>query len=88
MGALIPQRVTNVLAGGKNLATTHITNGCYRLHPVEWNVGEAAGWLAGYCRQSGASPCQVWEKSRHLQDYQRLLTNHGVELEWPDLQPL
>lgn len=88
LGSLIPQRVTNVLAGGKNLATTHITNGCYRLHPVEWNVGEAAGWLAGYCRQSGASPRQVWEKSRHLQDYQRLLTSHGVELEWPDLQPL
>ena len=27
---------------------THITNGCYRLHPVEWNIGEAAGALAAH----------------------------------------
>jgi hypothetical protein len=35
MGALIPQRVENLLAAAKNLGVTHITNGCYRLHPVE-----------------------------------------------------
>ncbi|MGG2474547.1 FAD-dependent oxidoreductase, partial [Rhizobium sp. BR5] len=33
----------------KNIGTTHITNGCYRLHPVEWNIGEVAGMLAAYC---------------------------------------
>nr|WP_246320979.1 FAD-dependent oxidoreductase [Paenibacillus germinis] len=27
----------------------HITNGCYRLHPVEWIIGEAAGYLAADC---------------------------------------
>ena len=43
LGALLPQRVTNLLPAGKNIGTTHITNGCYRLHPVEWNVGEVAG---------------------------------------------
>jgi len=88
LGALIPQRVTNLLAGGKNLAVTHITNGCYRLHPVEWNVGEAAGWLAAFCRQQSRTPKEVWEKGRHLQEFQRLLQSQGVELEWPDLQPL
>jgi FAD dependent oxidoreductase len=36
LGALIPRRVENVLPACKNLGTTHITNGCYRLHPVEW----------------------------------------------------
>lgn len=88
LGALIPQRVTNLLAGGKNMATTHITNGCYRLHPVEWNVGEAAGWLAAFCRQGGRTPREVWEKPLLLQEFQRLLTQSGVELSWPDLQPL
>ena len=39
----LPVRIGNLIAGGKNLGTTHITNGCYRLHPVEWNIGEAAG---------------------------------------------
>jgi hypothetical protein len=88
LGALIPQRCTNLLAGAKNLATTHITNGCYRLHPVEWNVGEAAGWLAAFCRNHALTPHQVWEKGRHLQDFQRLLVAQGVELEWPEIAPL
>ncbi len=39
LGALIPKRVENLLAACKNLGVTHITNGCYRLHPVEWNIG-------------------------------------------------
>ena len=46
LGALIPERVENLLPANKNLGVTHITNGCYRLHPVEWNIGEAAGALA------------------------------------------
>ncbi|MCA9439078.1 MAG: FAD-dependent oxidoreductase, partial [Candidatus Omnitrophica bacterium] len=49
LGSLIPIRVTNLLAACKNIGTTHITNGCYRLHPVEWNIGEAAGYLAAWC---------------------------------------
>ncbi|MET7402537.1 FAD-dependent oxidoreductase, partial [Dactylosporangium sp. NPDC005572] len=36
LGALIPRRMENLLPASKNLGTTHITNGCYRLHPVEW----------------------------------------------------
>ena len=43
LGALVPRRVRNLLPAGKNIGTTHITNGCYRLHPVEWNIGEVAG---------------------------------------------
>ncbi|HMY74930.1 MAG TPA: FAD-dependent oxidoreductase, partial [Blastocatellia bacterium] len=39
LGALIPQRMENLLPACKNIGTTHITNGCYRLHPGEWNVG-------------------------------------------------
>ncbi len=35
MGTLIPVRIRNLLAGAKNLGTTHITNGCYRLHPQD-----------------------------------------------------
>lgn len=85
LGALIPQRVTNLLAGGKNLACTHITNGCYRLHPVEWNVGEVAGWLSGYCRRHALTPHQVWHKPQCLQDFQAMLVARGVELDWPKL---
>ena len=45
----MPQRVENLVGAGKAIGTTHITNGAYRLHPVEWNVGEAAGHLVAHC---------------------------------------
>jgi hypothetical protein len=86
LGALIPQRVENLLAGGKNLSVTHLTNGCYRLHPVEWNVGEAAGLLAAWSLERGMSPRAVRE--RGLADFQGLLRAQGVELEWPRVSPL
>ncbi len=35
LGALLPQRMRNLIPANKNIGTTHITNGCYRLHPVE-----------------------------------------------------
>ena len=88
LGSLIPQRMQNLLAGGKNLACTHITNGCYRLHPVEWGVGEAAGTLAAFCRSRSLQPQQVWEEAALLEDYQRLLVAQGVELDWPKVSPL
>ncbi|MBL0888324.1 FAD-dependent oxidoreductase [Myceligenerans sp. I2] len=84
LGALLPRRTTNLLAGNKNLGTTHITNGCYRLHPVEWNAGEAAGHLAAHCLATGHVPHEVQEKPELLADYQRELTATGVELRWPE----
>ena len=47
LGALLPVRVRNLLPAAKNIGTTHITNGCHRLHPVEWSVGEVAGPARG-----------------------------------------
>lgn len=83
LGALVPRRMTNLLAGGKNMATTHITNGCYRLHPVEWNVGEVAGLLAGHCLNTGRTPHQVQAGDAHLGEFQALLAREGVETRWP-----
>ena len=51
--------MTNLLAGGKNLGTTHLTNGCFRLHPVEWNVGESAGTLAAFALETGQEPART-----------------------------
>jgi len=46
MGALLPRRWKISWQPSRNLGVTHITNGCYRLHPVEWSTGESAGLLA------------------------------------------
>lgn len=85
LGALIPQRVNNVLPGCKNLGVTHITNGCYRLHPIEWNIGEAAGALAAHCLNTGLTPRQVRNHPERVGDFQRLLTETlGFVLRWPE----
>ncbi|HEU5086150.1 MAG TPA: FAD-dependent oxidoreductase, partial [Roseiflexaceae bacterium] len=84
LGALIPIRVENLLPACKNIGTTHITNGCYRLHPVEWNIGEVAGALAAYCLDNGCTPRQVRNRAGRLHDFQQLLQCIGVELAWPD----
>lgn len=85
LGALLPVRVENLLPACKNLGVTHLTNGCYRLHPVEWNVGEAAGALAAYCLAHDRMPRQVRHHATHLADFQRLLTEQlGFVLAWPE----
>ncbi|MFE6996783.1 FAD-dependent oxidoreductase [Microbacterium sp. NPDC057659] len=84
LGALIPQRMTNLLAAGKNIGTTHITNGCYRLHPVEWNIGEAAGHLAAFCLDKDTTPHAVHGDEDLLSDYQSELDETGVERHWPE----
>lgn len=87
LGALIPRRPLNVLAACKNIGTTHLSNGSYRLHPVEWNIGEAAGTLAAFCLARGLCPREVWE-GRLLRTFQRHLLMQGVPLEWTiDIPP-
>ena len=85
LGALIPRRVENLLPACKNLGTTHITNGCYRLHPVEWAIGEAAGALAAFCLEHKESPRAVRNTPEQLEAFQARLTGQGVEIAWPRL---
>ena len=85
LGALIPQRVENLIAGCKNIGTTHISNGCYRLHPVEWSIGEAAGALCAHALSTNAAPRQIRNNQRQLEDFQKKLTEQGIELEWSKL---
>ena len=88
LGALVPVRVENVLPACKNLGTTHISNGCYRLHPVEWNIGEAAGLLAAFCLQRDYAPQEVHGQQDLVEEFQGLLRAQGIELEWPTTRPV
>ena len=88
LGAMIPVRVENLLPGGKNLGVTHITNGAFRVHPVEWNVGEAAGLLASFCLERGVAPRAVRNDAGLLADFQARLVREGIELSWPSLTPI
>ncbi|MFT4210850.1 MAG: FAD-dependent oxidoreductase [Microbacterium sp.] len=88
LGALLPVRIRNLIAAGKSLGTTHIANGCYRLHPVEWNVGEAAGVLAARCSREGIPTEAVYEGETARDDYLAELDKAGVERHWPMLRAL
>jgi hypothetical protein len=83
---MIPAGSGNLVAAAKNIGTTHLSNGSYRLHPVEWGIGEAAGALAAYCCAHGLLPHDVWHQQRHRRALQYRLAWRGVPLGWaPDL---
>ncbi len=77
LGAMFPQGLSNFLPAGKNLGVTHLTNGAFRLHPIEWNVGEAAGIVASLKMMGTYSITEV----------QTQLTARGVPIVWFDDLP-
>jgi hypothetical protein len=80
MAALLPRDAVNFLPAGKNIGVTHLTNGSFRLHPVEWMIGEAAGTIASLAIAHGAPPASA--------DLQQDLARAGVPLVWFDDLPV
>lgn len=78
--AMVPVRLKNLLPACKNIGCTHLTGGCYRLHPVEWNIGEAAGYAAAYCIDRKVTPAQLLEA--HIKEFQAFLEERGIQLHW------
>jgi hypothetical protein len=72
----------NLIPACKNIGTTHISNGCYRLHPVEWTIGEAAGALAAFALAQLKSPRAIRNHQATLRDFQQMLQKQGFELQW------
>ena len=83
LGALLPVRIENLFPANKNIGTTHITNGCYRLHPVEWSIGEAVGMMISYSETKKVSPHLIREKTDLLSDFQNFIRSQGLETHWP-----
>ncbi|QWF85997.1 FAD-dependent oxidoreductase [Amycolatopsis sp. CA-230715] len=86
LGALLPVRMRNLLPAAKNVGTTHLTNGCFRLHPVEWNIGEVAGLLAGFALRRGVTPHAVHTDEKLFDEFAGELDRAGVERHWPEVQ--
>ena len=88
LGALVPVRLQNLLPACKNLGMTHLTNGAYRLHPIEWNIGESAGLLAAFCIENNVTPRHLYEDrldtkgTWSLFDFQERLLKDGIALHW------
>ena len=80
LATLLPQAPVNFLPAGKNIGVTHLTNGAFRLHPIEWMVGEAAGTLASLAITNSARP--------DVRTLQRDLVQAGVPIVWFDDLPV
>ncbi len=85
LGALLPRKIKNLLPANKNIGTTHITNGCYRLHPVEWSIGEAVGLLVKFASDKKVIPRAVRERKEMLKEFQDFVRSHGIETHWPEV---
>jgi hypothetical protein len=79
MAALLPRDLENFLPAAKSLGVTHLTNGAYRLHPIEWNIGEAAAAIAALQLKSNARPAPA--------AVQQILAQAGIQLFWFDDLP-
>ncbi len=84
LGALLPHRVENLIAACKNIGSTHVTNGCYRLHPVEWGIGEAAGQVLAEALRDRTNPKAIRRDKKRLEAFQDRILREGVEIRWPN----
>ncbi len=82
LGSLLPVRMRNLFPACKNIGTTHITSGCYRLHPVEWGIGEAVGCLVSFALKQKQTPHAIRANEQLLSEFQTFIRGQGVETEW------
>jgi hypothetical protein len=80
LATLLPRAPINFLPAGKNIGVTHLTNGAFRLHPIEWMVGEAAGTVASLAIADASLP--------GVRVVQADLARAGVPLVWFDDLPV
>jgi hypothetical protein len=59
--SMIPQKIDNLLIGGKSIAVSHVAAAAYRVHSFEWSVGAAAANTAVFALEQGVLPYQLVE---------------------------
>lgn len=74
--ALASENVENLLAAGKTIAQTYVTNSAYRLHPIEWASGSAAGTAAAILIRDGLRNDELMSIPR-LREYQALVATNA-----------
>jgi FAD dependent oxidoreductase len=86
--AMIPQKIDNLIVGGKSIATSHIASAAYRVHSFEWSAGAAAGTVAAFALKNAIAPYQLVDdlpKSEpKLEEFKRLLQKNGNPTAFPD----
>ncbi|MEO0867970.1 MAG: FAD-dependent oxidoreductase [Cyanobacteria bacterium J06642_11] len=82
--SLVPIDTDGLVLSAKSIGTTHITNAAYRMHPVEWAIGEASGFLAALSIWTGKQPREIVETPSLLRKLQGFVTRNGIPIVWFD----
>jgi len=82
--ALVPMQTDGLILSSKSIGTTHITNAAYRMHPVEWAIGEASGYLAALSIWIKATPRAIATSEALTRKLQGLMTRNGMPIFWFD----
>ncbi|HLO85720.1 MAG TPA: FAD-dependent oxidoreductase, partial [Nostocaceae cyanobacterium] len=86
--AMIPQKIDNLLVGGKSIATSHIAAAAYRVHSFEWSAGAAAGTVAAFALKNDVAPYQLVDElpkpEPQLAALKKLLEQNGNPTAFPD----
>jgi hypothetical protein len=82
LGALIPIRTEGLILSAKSIGTTHITNSAYRMHPIEWAIGEAGGHLAAFALREGVEARKVARDRQLKRKFQGHLASYGIPIYW------
>ncbi|MGM3213658.1 FAD-dependent oxidoreductase, partial [Klebsiella pneumoniae] len=75
-------RLENIIPACKNIGTTHLTNGAYRLHPIEWNIGESAAHLALFSIRQNVPLRSIYKSDTLIRQLQLNLLADGIGLFW------
>ena len=90
-GSLVPETTDGLLMAAKNIGLTRIAASTYRLHPVEFQIGQAAGAAAAICVKYACQPRDLWvsnpgntpsENETRLRLLQRELLRAHTPLFW------
>lgn len=94
--SLVPMTTDGLVLSAKSIGTTHITNAAYRMHPMEWAIGEASGFLAVFSVWADVSPRTIVETVPLLRKLQGFMARNGIPIFWfddvghddPDFEPI
>jgi len=85
LGAMVPVRYTNFLAGGGILDVDESVAGVFQEPAIEWMTGEAAGEAAAYCAGHGVDAHELAGNPAHVRGLQEwLVTRRGIPIYWYD----
>ncbi len=82
LGALVPLDADGLVLSSKSIGTTHITNAAYRMHPMEWAIGEASGFLAAFAVWTGLDPRVLATEEKHIRKIQGFIARNGIPIFW------